>query len=84
VRICVGYYYDGEEIKTAPTEAEAYARCQPIYMQESTVGVSRYEDLPANARTYLEKLENLLEIPIDIVSTGADRNETVIKRHPYD
>jgi len=89
VRICVGYYYDGEEIKTAPTEAEAYARCQPIYIdmpgwQESTVGVSRFEDLPANARTYLEKLENLLEIPIDIVSTGADRNETVIKRHPYD
>jgi adenylosuccinate synthase len=52
--------------------------------QESIVGVSRYEDLPANARTYLEKLESLLEIPIALVSTGADRNETVIKRHPYD
>jgi len=89
VRICVGYHYEGQEIKTAPTEAEAYARCEPIYIdmpgwQESIVGVSRYEDLPANARTYLEKLESLLEIPIALVSTGADRNETVIKRHPYD
>jgi len=88
LRLCVGYHCDGEDLKTPPT-GRAFERCEPIYIempgwQESTVGVRRYEELPINARLYLEKLENLIEIPIDIVSTGADRNETIIRRHPFD
>jgi adenylosuccinate synthase len=89
VRLCVGYNCDGEELKTPPTGAEAFGRCEPIYIempgwQESTVGVRRYEELPANARVYLEKLESLIEIPIDIISTGAERSKTIIRRHPFD
>ncbi len=89
VRLCVGYDCNGKELKISPTGAEALACCKPIYIdmpgwQESTVGVHRYEDLPANARAYLEKLENLIDIPIDMISTGADRNETIIKQHPFD
>jgi len=73
LRLCVDYQEGGE----------------PIYIempgwQESTVGVRRYEELPINARLYLEKLENLIEIPIDMISTGADRKETIIRRHPFD
>ena len=89
LRLCVGYQYEGKELKTPPTGAEAFARCQPIYIdmpgwQDSTIGVRRYEDLPANAHAYLEKLESLIETPIDIISTGAERNETIIRRHPFD
>ncbi|MDM8559850.1 adenylosuccinate synthase [Candidatus Parabeggiatoa sp. HSG14] len=89
LRICVGYDYNGQEIKTPPTGAEAYARCKPIYLdmpgwQESTIGIQSYDALPPNACAYLEKIEDLVETPIDIISTGADRNQTVIKRHPFD
>lgn len=89
VRICVSYDCDGQEINHPPSSADALAQCQPIYIdmpgwQESTKGVQNYEDLPANARTYLEKIESLIETPIDIISTGPDRNETIIKRHPFD
>jgi adenylosuccinate synthase len=51
--------------------------------QESTVGATSYEQLPVNARTYLEKLAELVEVPVDIISTGAERNETIIQRHPF-
>ena len=89
IRLCVGYQCEGKELKTPPTGAEAFARCQPVYIdmpgwQDSTIGVRRYEDLPANAHAYLDKLEQLIEVPIDIISTGPDRNETIIKRHPFD
>lgn len=88
LRLCVGYNCDGKELQTPPTVAEVLGRCEPIYIdmpgwQESTAGARSYEDLPANARAYLEKVENLIEVPIDIISTGAERNETIIKRHPF-
>jgi len=88
VKIADAYDCQGKEINTAPTVADQYARCQPIYTempgwQESTAGIRHYEDLPANARAYLEKLETLIETPIDIISTGPDRKDTIIKRHPY-
>ena len=51
---------------------------------ESTVGVTRYDDLPANAQKYLSRIEDLVEIPIDIISTGPDREQTIIKRHPFE
>ena len=52
--------------------------------QESTVGVTDYERLPANARAYLERIEEIVKVPVDIVSTGPDREQTIIKRHPFD
>jgi adenylosuccinate synthase len=89
IKICVSYKCDNEELKTPPIELDALNRCEPVYIempgwQESTVGLNDYEQLPANARAYIEKLETLLEVPIDIISTGAERNETIIKRHPFD
>jgi adenylosuccinate synthase len=50
---------------------------------ESTIGKTRYEELPANARKYLERLQQLVEVPIDIISTGPDRNQTIFRKHPF-
>ena len=88
LRICTGYSCDGHELQTLPMEAEAFARCKPIYIdmpgwQESTAGIRDYNKLPANAHAYLEKIESLVGTPIDIVSTGAERDDTIIRRHPF-
>jgi adenylosuccinate synthase len=48
------------------------------------VGVTRYEALPANARRYIERLAEVVGVPIDIVSTGPDRDQTIVLRHPFD
>ena len=63
-------------------------KCSPIYedfpgWQTSTIGVTNYLDLPENARVYLEWIEDNLNIPIDIVSTGPDREQTIIKKNPF-
>jgi len=89
IRICVGYRYQGEERSVSPDGAEALYACEPIYMDVpgwggSTTGVSRMEDLPAEARHYLQRIEEFVETPIDIISTGPDRKETIILRHPFD
>lgn len=89
LRICVGYKYDGETRHTPPVGAEAFAACEPVYedmpgWSDSTVGVTEFDQLPANARAYLKKLEEVTEVPIDIISTGPERSETIILRHPYD
>ena len=72
-----------------PIVPEDYADCEPVYedlpgWKGSTVGVTRYEDLPDNARAYLRRIEEIVETPIDIISTGPDRSETIILRHPFD
>ncbi|MGE0080242.1 MAG: adenylosuccinate synthase [Thiohalomonadaceae bacterium] len=89
IRLCVGYRCDGQERLTPPAGAEAFEACEPIYEEmpgwkESTVGAKRMEDLPANARAYLKRIEERVGVPIDIVSTGPDRNETIVLRHPFD
>jgi adenylosuccinate synthase len=88
IRLCVGYTINGEERRTPPVGAEAFADCQPVYIDmpgwsESTVGVKNYDDLPENARAYLKRIEEITETPIDIISTGPDRNETIVLRHPF-
>ena len=88
IRICVGYSYGGEERLTPPVGAEAFADCKPIYedmpgWKESTVGLQNYDDLPANAQAYLKRIEAITETPIDIISTGPDRKETIVLRHPF-
>jgi len=64
------------------------AGCEPIYEEipgwtQSTVGITRYEDLPANARNYLKRIEQAGGVPVDMISTGPDRNETIVLRHPF-
>ncbi|MFZ5593815.1 MAG: adenylosuccinate synthase [Pseudomonadota bacterium] len=89
IRICVGYHCNGEERETPPVGAEAFANCQPVYIdmpgwQESTVGIKYYDELPANARAYLKRIEVIVETPIDIISTGPDRADTIVLRHPVE
>jgi adenylosuccinate synthase len=89
LRLCVGYTCSDGERGTPPVGAEALASCAPIYEElpgwkESTVGITAYEQLPENARAYLGKIEALVEVPIDIISTGPERNDNIILRHPFD
>ncbi len=88
IRMCVGYRCGVERLDHAPVGAEALAACEPIYedlpgWRDSTCGVRRYEELPANARAYLRRLEELADTPIDIVSTGPDRADTIVLRDPF-
>ena len=89
VRICVGYQIDGMTSDILPVGAETLAKCEPIYeempgWQESTVGVKAYDALPENARKYLSRMEEVCGVPIDIISTGPDREETIVLRHPFE
>ena len=89
VRICTGYKNAAGELLTdAPTDADSYIGLQPVYedlpgWSESTVGAKTLEALPANARAYIKRIEELVGAPIDIISTGPDRNETIVLRHPF-
>ncbi len=88
IRLCVGYRSQGRELQTLPVGAEALASCEPIYedlpgWKDSTVGVREYDRLPANARAYLKRIEEVTEVPVDIISTGPDRNDNIILRHPF-
>jgi adenylosuccinate synthase len=89
IKICTSYVLDGEEVEAPPVGADALERCEPRYIEipgwsESTVGTTSYEALPSAARAYLETIERLGGVPIDLVSTGPDRVETLIRRHPFD
>lgn len=89
VKICVAYKNAaGEEIE-APTDSDSYEGLVPVYEEmpgwsESTIGATTLEQLPANARAYIERIQELVGAPIDIVSTGPDRKETIVLRHPYE
>ncbi|TBU94549.1 adenylosuccinate synthase [Stutzerimonas kirkiae] len=89
VRICTGYLdARGNTLVDAPTDAESYENLQPVYedlpgWSESTVGARSLDELPANARAYIARIAELVGAPIDIVSTGPDRNETIVLRHPF-
>jgi adenylosuccinate synthase len=89
VRVAVGYKVRGERRDLLPVGADALAICAPIYEElpgwkESTEGVKSFEDLPKNAQSYLRRLEVLVGAPIAIISTGPDRLETIILKHPFD
>ncbi len=89
IKLAVAYRYRGEEIEIPPSGADNFALCEPVYIdmpgwQESTVGLKSRDELPAAANDYLRKIEEICGVPIDIVSTGPDRAETIILRHPFD
>jgi adenylosuccinate synthase len=89
LQICVGYESNGVVTKEPPLFADAFADVEPVYEEmpgwkESTIGVTSYGALPANARKYLERLQELAGVPIDIISTGPDREQTIVLRHPFD
>ncbi|MAB43038.1 MAG: adenylosuccinate synthase [Pseudomonadales bacterium] len=88
IRICVGYRNAQGDVIEAPTDADSYIGLEPVYedmpgWQESTLGVKTLEGLPASAQAYIRRIEELVGAPIDIISTGPDRNETVILRQIF-
>jgi adenylosuccinate synthase len=88
VRVAVGYKVGNERRDILPVGAEALAICEPIYEEhpgwkESTVGVKSFDKLPANAQSYLKRLESLVGAPVAIISTGPDREETIVQKHPF-
>jgi adenylosuccinate synthase len=88
LQVGVGYRVDGETIDILPAGADAIENCEPIYEEipgwtESTVGIKRFEDLPGAAQHYLKRLEAVCGVPVDMISTGPDRDETIVLRHPF-
>ena len=89
VQLGVGYKMNGVARDILPFGAELLSECQPVYeempgWQDSTVGVTRFDDLPVAARNYLNRMQAVCGVPIDIVSTGADREHTIVRRNPFD
>jgi adenylosuccinate synthase len=89
VRVAVGYKVRGERRDLLPVGADALSICAPIYEEhpgwkESTAGVKTFDELPKNAQSYLRRLEVLVGAPIAIISTGPDRLETIVLKHPFD
>ena len=88
LRLCVGYRRGDEVSVEPPLLSDHFGDCEPVYedmpgWSESTVGVTDYAKLPANAQRYLERIEQLVGAPLDIVSTGPDRDQTIVRRHPF-
>jgi adenylosuccinate synthase len=88
IRICVAYKTPQGEMHLPPVGAESFAESEPVYVdmpgwKTSTVGVTEYAELPENARAYLKKIEELMGVPLDLISTGPDRTQTIVLRHPF-
>jgi len=88
IKICVGYKLGGRMLDVLPLDADEIGACEPVYetlpgWSETTAGLTNWEQLPANARRYLERMQALIGAPIDMVSTGPDRVHTVLLRHPF-
>jgi len=89
IRICVGYERNGEAYGSASLAADVLEDCTPVYedmpgWKESTVGVKDYDSLPEAACAYLKRIEEISGVPVDIISTGPDREETIVLRNPFE
>ena len=89
LKICVGYSLNGVNHDLLPLGSEQVADCKPILIDmpgwhESTFGVKKWDKLPANAQSYLLKIQDLCGVPIHIVSTGPERDETILLKHPFE
>jgi adenylosuccinate synthase len=89
LQICVGYKSNGVVSTEPPLFADAFAEVEPVYEEmpgwkESTIGIQSHGALPKNAQNYLARLQELAGVPIDIISTGPDREQTIVLRHPFD
>jgi adenylosuccinate synthase len=89
VQIATAYRLNGQMSELLPVGAEELESCRPVYetmpgWKESTLGVERYEQLPAAARNFLQRIEQVCGVPIDLISTGPERSHTIVRRHPFD
>jgi len=88
VQLATGYRLNGRLRDILPVGAEELEGCEPIYekmpgWKESTVGLSRYDQLPGAARSFLKRIEEICGVPIDLISTGPERAHTIVRRHPF-
>ncbi len=88
VKICTGYRLNGESLDAPPLCVDHYEHCEPVYEElpgwmESTAGITEYSALPQAAQDYLDRMQALLDVSIDLISTGADRDQTIVLKHPY-
>jgi adenylosuccinate synthase len=88
VQLATGYRLNGALSDILPSGAESLEQCEPVYEElpgwkESTVGMTRFGDLPGAAQKYLKRIESILEVPIDVISTGPERAQTIVLRHPF-
>lgn len=89
IKIAVAYDLNGKQVTTPPAGADRFAECKPVYIDmpgwnESTVAAKSFADLPQAAQNYLKKIEELSGLAIDIISTGPEREETIVLVHPFD
>ena len=89
IKICVAYEVDGQRTTTPPFSAEGYSAAKPVYIEMpgwkcSTIGTHSFDNLPSEAQSYIRKIEELSQLPVDILSTGPDRKETLILNNPFD
>ncbi|MDR2015680.1 MAG: adenylosuccinate synthase [Azoarcus sp.] len=88
LKLCVGYMLDGRRIELMPLGAEEVSRCEPVFETlpgwgTSTAGAKNWSALPTEARAYLHRIEEVCEVTIDVISTGPEREETILRRHPF-
>ena len=85
IRICTGYRNGDTLSDEPPAFADAFADVEPVYEElpgwaDSTAGIRAYAELPAAARRYLERVQELVGVPLDLISTGPDRDHTIVLR----
>jgi len=88
LQLAIGYRVDGARSDILPVGAEALEGCEPVYEElpgwkESTVGLTRFGQLPGAAQDYLRRIEQICAVPIDLISTGPERAQTIVLRHPF-
>jgi adenylosuccinate synthase len=88
IKICVAYRYRGEELTAFPADATMLAECEPVYetllgWQSTSFGVTDVAALPEPAKAYIKRIEELAGVPITIVSTGPDRDHTMVLQEPF-
>lgn len=89
IKVCVSYTdAEGKPVAGSLVDSEGYEQAKPVYVElpgwtESTVGAENFEALPKNAQDYIRFLEEQVGVPVDIISTGPDRNETIVIRDPF-
>jgi adenylosuccinate synthase len=89
IKVCTGYQGDGGTVSSWLMNVDGAATLEPVFEElpgwnESTAGARTLEQLPENARAYIRFIEEVVEAPVDIISTGPDRSETIVLRHPFD
>ena len=88
IKICTEYKLHDKTISNFPLEISELDNCEPMYeefegWEDSTKGLKRFSDMPLNAKKYIQAIEEMLHLPIDIISTGPDREHTIIRNNPF-